>query len=429
LAQLAAIGVLWLALRERRRARRWRLVVPALALPPLALLSTLWSPDAALTLRRSLTLVTLFVVGVAATALASRRECAEIIVVGILAGVAAIAVWGFVELVRAYDDAVVPATTTQGARYQGIGQNPNTMAMLFAIALPLAAWAAAVAPTRPKRVLALVLAALLVGSIAASGSRGATVGAAAGIAVVVVVTARRRLLAVCAVVAATVVALLAMQIPDPAETDPLLHPEFGRPTPASPLDVSAQLPLENEFGFRGPNAPVVRRTLFSSGGRIAAWRGGFDQYRERPLAGYGFGTEELVFVDRYNYFLSERIENSYIATLLQLGPFGLVLLVVALALPLARWVRSSPRSGGAVAAACAGATVAGVVVAVTQSFITSVGSPATLPFWLCVFALAGAAQRPRSDERERTQREEDASNGHRESRLDVVRPEQERVRD
>ena len=40
------------------------------------------------------------------------------------------------------------------------------------------------------------------------------------------------------------------------------------------------------------------------------------------------------------------------------------------------------------AAACAGVFAGGVVLAVTQSFLTSVGSPATAPFWLCAFLLA-----------------------------------------
>src|SRR5207253_10666321 len=127
-------------------------------------------------------------------------------------------------------------------------------------------------------------------------------------------------------------------------------------------------------------------------GRLPAWRGAVEQAAQRPLEGYGFGTEERVFVDRYYPFLSDRPENSYIGMLLQLGAVGL-LAFLALVGSIA-WqgvrvlsrLRPDQRPAGA---ACLAVVAAGLVIAIAQSYITSVGSPPTAPFWLCAFMLTG----------------------------------------
>jgi hypothetical protein len=48
------------------------------------------------------------------------------------------------------------------------------------------------------------------------------------------------------------------------------------------------------------------------------------------------------------------------------------------------------------AAACAGAVVAGIVLAVPQSYVTAVGSPPTAAFWIAFFLLAASVARTRS---------------------------------
>jgi hypothetical protein len=53
-----------------------------------------------------------------------------------------------------------------------------------------------------------------------------------------------------------------------------------------------------------------------------------------------------------------------------------------------------------VAAACAGVVLCGLVIAVTQSYLTTAGSVIAAPFWLCAFLLGavghvhGAGVRP-----------------------------------
>jgi O-antigen ligase len=143
----------------------------------------------------------------------------------------------------------------------------------------------------------------------------------------------------------------------------------------------------------------MTRTLFFTSGRRQAWETAVHQGLGRPIAGYGFGTEDETFVDRSYLFVSEAVENSFIGVFLQLGVLGVALLVVALALPLAAWwrVRSELEpERREYAAACAGAVVAGIVLAVPQSYVTAVGSPPTAAFWIAFFLLAASVARTRS---------------------------------
>ena len=56
--------------------------------------------------------------------------------------------------------------------------------------------------------------------------------------------------------------------------------------------------------------------------------------------------------------------------------------LVALAAPAIR-ARDRPHA----LAACAGVVAAGLVLALTQSYMWSVGNVATVPFWVCAFLL------------------------------------------
>jgi hypothetical protein len=210
-----------------------------------------------------------------------------------------------------------------------------------------------------------------------------------------------------------------------------------QPVPFSPRDAETVMPLKDEISFPRRGQPQRQRSLFDSSGRFDAWRGVLDQAGQRPVAGYGFGTEERAFVDRYFFHYSTRIENSFLATLLQLGVVGLALLVAllgALVAPAWRARASVAPASLRVASAAAGALVAGIGLAVTQSFLTSVGSPATAPFWISAFLLAAlgtatAKDRSQLEEREHDEREHEAADGHREPRLDVMHAQHGRVRE
>jgi lipopolysaccharide export system protein LptA len=81
----------------------------------------------------------------------------------------------------------------------------------------------------------------------------------------------------------------------------------------------------------GETLDDVGRGAIVSSGRTDVWRGALSQAAERPVVGYGFGTEDRVFVERYTFFQGDYVENSYLGLLLQLGAAGLALLVALLA--------------------------------------------------------------------------------------------------
>jgi hypothetical protein len=110
------------------------------------------------------------------------------------------------------------------------------------------------------------------------------------------------------------------------------------------------------------------------------------------VAGYGFGLESEVFVDRYLKHGSNQPENSYVGLGLQLGVVG-VALFVALAVALLLEGRRAARRPAVrlLTAGAAGAVVAGLALALTQSFVYAAGNNAALAFWLSAFLLPAAA--------------------------------------
>ena len=427
---LAAALLLALVSRRGRVGAR-----PALALGAflgLGLLSAAWSADSSLTVGRLATVAAVFAVAYVLAVLAAvRRELVEVVLLGIVVGVVALAVIGALELWHDPDRALSPATTQSPARYNGIGGNPNTMAMLIALVVPAVVWAILEAAGRVRLIAAVGVLALLYASLVGSGSRGALLGAFVGTLAFAFAAplARATFVRVAgAAVLLAVVGVAAMAYPQPAETNPVIPPEIVPPaTPRlSPLDVQPVLPLESEVGLPRVGEEPFERTLLTSSGRLDAWRGALEQALDRPLLGFGFGTEERVFVDRYYLHYSQRPENAYLGTLLQVGLVGLALLLALLAAIVARirLVRD------AASAACAGAVVCGLLLAVGQSYLTSVGSPAMVPFWLAALLLVGATEpqtAERLGQRERDEGEVEAARGHAEARLDVVGSQQQGV--
>jgi O-antigen ligase len=382
-----AVGAAW---REREALRMPRAVLGAAAvLVALAFASTLWSVDPRSSLERAVTLAVLFVT---VTALVQARVAGDRLMEGVVGGAAAVALAGLVVLAVRHADAVQEATRAQPTRYQGFGQDPNTVPLLLAPCLALVVWLFVRSRSRRRRVVLAALALLFDGSIVASGSRGALIAAFAGVAVVVLLLpARPRARAVLA--AATAVALVASigiallpktagagwRPPVVRTVQPGSHPKPGY------VDVEAALPLSSDIGTWLGNAKPAPRTLFGLSGRGEAWRGAIDLGDERPVAGYGFGTEGRVFVDRWVEFAGGLPENSYIGIYLQLGIVGLLALATVLGL-LVRAAMDRPRRWEI--AGPAGALAAGVLLAFVQSYLYSVGDIATLAVWTAAFVAA-----------------------------------------
>jgi hypothetical protein len=364
----------------------------------LAVISAAWSVDAAHTEKRALAFLILVLAGAAlADATFGRPEAVRRILEPLFAAAVFVALLGLYMLWVSHDQAVQAASTQYPARYRGMGQNPNTVPLLLALAIPLGLWLWSTARSRVGKVLAAGSLLLLDGSIVASGSRGALIAALAGSVAWLATEAVswRRRLAFVAVAAAVFIANVAMtQIPQAlprTSPGPLPHPSL-----AEQRDAELTRPLADEIGnpaLGGHSAPI-HRTLFGTSGRAQAWDAALHQAAKRPVAGYGFGTEELVFVDRYYGFDSSVPENSYIGVLLQLGIAGvvvLVALVLALALAAVRALRGPPGPGRAVARACSSVLVAAAVLGLTQSYLTSIGSLASPLVWIPALLLPALA--------------------------------------
>jgi O-antigen ligase len=399
----------------------------------LAVWSTLWSDDPGLTIARAGTLVVLAVVAsFLGFASAGKPPAVRAVLLGIVLGAVLVALGGLLLLAVSRDDALQGGAGANLDRFRGLGENPNTVPMLLALALPIVIWLAATARSPVGRVAGFGAAALLFGTIVASDSRGAILAAVAGLLALVLglmPTWPRRLAAVAALVALAAGGVALRQLaPDEASSSarvdssrnastrhqrgekflgrrdyaddigPRLHPQL-----ASRAGLGR---LEDEIGnpARG-GTPRVERTILFGSGRTQAWSYALDLGARRPLFGYGFGLEDKVFVDRHYEFEGDRPENSYIGIFLQLGAAGVLAFLALLATLAVTGTRTIRRLNGerrALAAACAGAVASGAVLAISQSYITSVGNVATGSFWIAAFLLAAAAgmtpeEAPRGD--------------------------------
>lgn len=379
------------------------------ALVALALLSAAWSITPRLTLERGATLLVLLVTAWSlAYAVSADPDLWARLLEAILVGAAVVCLLGLVVLAVAPHDAVQWATPGTPARYRGLGQNPNTVPMLAAIAVPIALWVAVRSRTTFERGGSVAALALFFGTIATSNSRGALIAAVAALVALSLVAYRAwtlRLVPVAAAVvlvavgAAAVKALPTAAYPTSSQLSGGSGGSGGKVSPSNliPQPPFFPGPLYDELGrprLSNPYGPG--RDLVGSSGRGAAWEGAFHLGETRPVLGYGFGTEERVFVDRYYTFQGSRPENSFLGLFLQLGALG-VLLLVALLVTLAAATVSVLRVRGErlpLAGACVGVIVAGFVLAGVQSYVYSVGNIASVSFWVAAFLLTVAATPP-----------------------------------
>ena len=363
----------------------------AVSLVALAAVSSAWSVDPRLSFERAVTLGVLVLVALlVAQAVAGRPSAAAQVLAGLIAGCVLVAIGGLVVLAASHSDAVEVATTNLPPRFKGMGQDPNTSSLLFGMAVPVAAWLVVSARKVARRVAFGVALVLLVGSIVASGSHGAVLAGAVGAGVVAILLpkrARSRIALALVVAAVAGGGLWIETLPRPSATNPVVANAVPVP-PAKPGYVDAQVntPLDGELGIPLPGQSL-RRNLATSSGRTQAWDGAIHQAAQRPIAGYGFGTESNVFVDRWSTFSGSLPENSYIGIALQLGVAGLVVFAVMLA-SLGRTSVTRVRRGDPLVAVGLGVLAAGLVAAVFQSYIYSVGDVATLTVWIGAFLLA-----------------------------------------
>jgi O-Antigen ligase len=106
----------------------------------------------------------------------------------------------------------------------------------------------------------------------------------------------------------------------------------------------------------GRGALNGRLFSFSGTNRVSLWSVAVDEYRANPVLGGGAGTYEAYYLEHRSSASKVRNAHSlYLETLAELGPVGLVILLVALAAPLAAVPQAR---SNAIVPAAAGAYVA-----------------------------------------------------------------------
>lgn len=144
---------------------------------------------------------------------------------------------------------------------------------------------------------------------------------------------------------------------------------------------------------------IVQPEIFQTGsGRWGVWVGSLELFLKKPWFGYGFGAVEAVF-SRFlpswvaPNFRGSTPHNTYIETLLELGVFGLILLLVPIFLAIRKGFELHGRFREESAETCRlNAVLTGVVIgtavhAMFESSIASVGSVFAIPFWLYVILI------------------------------------------
>jgi hypothetical protein len=362
----------------------------------LAFDSALWSVAPQHTVKYATSLALLFTVVGALGVAATRPEVARALVVGSLAGAVAVAAGGIVLLYVHHSLAVQAASPGTPERYRGLTENPNTVSLLAALVLPLALWKVVTLRNPVYRGLAAAALLLLLGTIVASGSKGALGAGFLGTGAFALtfeprVRPRLALLGTVVIAFAAGVGIVDANLSSPIQA-PAVPAQAVKQAPPPQTATSVAPRLSDEIGAPTQGTAPQQRTLFGTSGRALAWAGAIHIGLARPIVGFGFGTEDSVFVDRWYYFQGDRPENSLIGIFLQLGLAGLAVLIsigVATLLAARRVLRSTRER--ALGAACLGVVIAGATLAIVQSYVYAVGDIGTLALWSTAFILAGMA--------------------------------------
>jgi O-antigen ligase/polysaccharide polymerase Wzy-like membrane protein len=404
------------------------LVAVAGGLGLVGLLSAAWSVRPAITAERATSfLIVATIAAFAAVGVAHSRSRLELLLSSLLAGPVIVALAGLVVLATDHSLAVQSAGGGMPARLQGFSQNPDTAAMLFALVLPISIYRQTTARTNRARIATATVTVLLYGSVLASGSRGSILASAvATLAFLVVRVSRLRVLiptgALLIVFFGVSYAVAGARssppahVPRPQSTVSVARivpaaKTVARPTPAGipstswwqialvPVVPARSTPLpfvpeKDEIGY--PGIYEYKSILSTGSGRVYAWISAITQGLQRPLLGYGFGTEQYVFVDRFYVFDGGYTENSFVGMFLQLGILGTLLLLapfLLVARVVARRWRIQASDQRSIVALGGGVIGAGFVLALFQSYLYSVGNIATLSFWILAFVVVVSAWR------------------------------------
>lgn len=146
---------------------------------------------------------------------------------------------------------------------------------------------------------------------------------------------------------------------------------------------------------------IRAETIPALGGRLPIWALALNSFMDKPIFGYGFGTEERIIPLRGNVFIIEGTvkffidkrfgvyaHNSYLGMLLQLGIVGFILLYTPLFILLFKEL--SLRQDSSIPPlryALQASLIAGLTAAFYESFIYSVGNAYSFSFWIIIMLL------------------------------------------
>lgn len=408
LVLFVVLALLWVVRDGGDVGRLGAVAIPGGLLLALAFISTVWSVAPLLSFERSVSLGIVFLGGIALASVRQREVVVRLVAEAIVGATTLVCVAG------AFVYAFVPAEARQAPnaispfRWSGLGENPDTVQLLAALAILPAALLAVTSSGR-RRAAFLLAFAVLGAQIIASGSRDGAISAAFGLVVFAVLapsTARARV--ACAAIAIFAGGILvggvaAMNLttrPATAAVPPSTSAPPAQRPPTRPHPRIVLPSMDYEFG----TLSAAPRSFLVTGGRGEAIREGIDQADKRPVAGWGFGTESRVFINRVAAFRSNLVEDTYVGFYLQLGALG-PLLFLALGLGLA-WivVRNVGHLSGRhriALAALAGTVAAGYALGVGQSYAYVAGNVGTTAFWVAAFLLAAIVPSSRRGVRSR----------------------------
>jgi len=122
-----------------------------------------------------------------------------------------------------------------------------------------------------------------------------------------------------------------------------------------------------------------------SSGRVEKWKTMVSLIKKRPLLGYGFGTEDLLFRHFGLKFETPGLyaHNTFLGMAVQMGVLGFILFFS----PLFYLLFRSSKTKDNLVYALNGMIIGGLTVGFFESWIYSVGSAFAFPFWVGIVIL------------------------------------------
>ncbi len=361
----AVAGTALTSLLDRRREHRVPMgfAVAFLGLGGLALLSTLYSVAPGATVQHAGSLLILGLAAAVAVPLGCERAEDFMRVLRNVGYVAALAV-----LVGMLLSAANVVGGFQIGRFQGLLGNPNTLGYFIAPILPVLVLMAA-HQNRPRRLLIVTAAVLIVGLVL-SGSRAGLVSALFATVVGLAVARNARRALIVSLTFGVVIAGMFVVWDRPV-----------RPVGEGVLEIA------------------------TGGKRLEAWPDGLRLIAERPFAGYGFAATPVVFpelrsADIFRGYSSNfgRLHNSYLEAAMDLGwPGALLMTLLGLSGLWAAWrVSRTGDDWRPVGAMLIAGIAGGMMEGVFESGLLAAGGLLAFHFWILVAAAHALRLRARN---------------------------------